>query len=803
MASTTGRTPIHSTEQAPQVEMPGVRPGVVAGPVSRRAAVLRACGILAVIAIWLGIASVGGPAIGSLTSLQSNDQEAFLPAGAESVRAANAAKPFSRTNSLPAFLLLSTTSGKATPDQLTAWQSVAASLPGTPIPNKDEAGANWGTLSDYLGPQPLTLIPAGDGEAGLVLIPLDSAKVTKRDAAGKSPLPSVVETIKTTAAAGAAGGQAHIAGPAALIADFGTAFGGIDGLLLVVALGAVLIILFLVYRAIALPFVVLFTSIFGLTLAGGVVYLLADNDVIKLNGQSQGILSILVVGAATDYGLLLVARYREELQRTASKYTAMRRAWRACVAPIAASAGTVMIGLLCLLLSDLNSNKSLGPVGAVGIAAALVAALTLLPALLMGGRWLFWPRVPHAPGVGKHDSLVAPIQATDLVDPGSVAGEHKHRADATLPETPGRVGIWTRIASLVGRHPRRLWVLTAIVLGVVCLAVPTLKASGTAQTDVFLTKVDSIAGQEQLVKHFPGGSGSPVVIVAPQGSLPDVVAKLGNVGGLAPNPLVVSALPGGQGEPLVVDGKVQVQATLTAAADSPEAKRVVGDVRSALHSLPGGDQILVGGGTATQIDTLTNSKHDLRVIIPAILLAVLLVLIVLLRSLVAPLLVVAATVLSFGTALGVAALMFNHVFDFPGSDPAVPLFSFVFLVALGVDYSIFLMTRAREEVAVHGPKEGVLRALTVTGGVITSAGVVLATTFAALAVIPILFLAQIAFVVAFGVLLDTLVVRTLLVPALAYDLGKWTWWPGKPRPSKHQLELLAERELVDAGEPRA
>jgi len=524
----------------------------------------------------------------------------------------------------------------------------------------------------------------------------------------------------------------------------------------------VLVILILVYRAIALPFVVLFTSVSALALAGGVVYLLAKNEVIPLNGQSQGILFILVVGAATDYGLLLVSRYREELTRVDSTWTALKRAWRACLEPIAASAGTVIIGLLCLLLSDLNSNRSLGPVGAIGIASAFIAAMTLLPALLMAGRWLFWPRIPHVveSATGSTDS-------------------HKH-------------GLWEKISVSVARHPRKYWAITVVVLAAACAFVPTLKASGTAQTDVFLTDVDSIAGQQALSDHFPGGSGNPVVVIAPEAATQDVISAVGGVDGISGEPTAVTA--GGTGPqaagapPLVVNGQVQIQATLAAAADSEDAENTVRAVRDAVHALPDGSAILVGGNTAIQLDTVETSARDLRVIIPVVLLAVFIVLLLLLRSVIASLLLVFATVLSFGAALGVSALVFNNVFDFPGADPAVPLFAFVFLVALGIDYSIFLMTRAREEVAFYGPHDGVMRGLRLTGGVITSAGIVLAATFAALSVIPILFLAQIAFIVAFGVLLDTFVVRTLLVPALAIDMGYFTWWPIRPKPTKHQLE---------------
>ena len=626
----------------------------------------------------------------------------------------------------------------------------------------------------------MPFVPSEDGQAALVLVPLSAEQVTTVDAEGKNPLSDVIDGIRVAAEAAAAGAEVHIAGPAGLIADLGAAFAGIDGLLLLVALGAVLVILLLVYRAIALPFVVLFTSISGLALAGGVVYLLAKNDVIPLNGQSQGILFILVVGAATDYGLLLVSRYREELTRVESTWTAIKIAWRACLEPIAASAGTVIIGLLCLLLSDLNSNRGLGPVGAIGIASAFVAALTLLPALLMLGRWLFWPRIPR---------------------PGHVGGP-------VTSSTVGKHGIWERVSVAVARHPRRIWAITAAGLVIACLFVPTLKASGTSQTDVFLTDVDSIAGQQALTDHFPGGSGNPVVIIAPEAAADQVVAAVAGVDGISGEPTVVTASTGGppsaDAPPLVINGEVQIQATLSAIADGEEAENTVRAVRDAVHAIPEyGDAILVGGNTAIQIDTVDTSARDLRVIIPAILLAVLIVLILLLRSLVAAVLLVVATVLSFGAALGVSALVFNHVFNFPGADPAVPLFAFVFLVALGIDYSIFLMTRAREEVAFHGPHDGVMRGLRLTGGVITSAGIVLAATFAALAVIPILFLAQIAFIVAFGVLMDTFIVRTLLVPGLAIDMGAFTWWPIRPKPTKHQLAHRGPAGIGSAAGPSA
>jgi RND superfamily putative drug exporter len=730
------------------------------GPVRRGPLLWRAVALVVLIGVWLTIGALGGPKVGSLSSVQSNDQQSFLPANAESVEASRAAKAFDNSGALPAFVVWATDEATS-PQQFASWQQVAVTMPSRPV---DGAQPELGTIGDYLRPGTLQVVPSQDGRAGLLVVPLDQVRSTKQNADGENALSPLVESIRAAAAAGAAGAQSHVTGPAGIIGDLSKAFAGIDGILLLVAVLAVLIILFLVYRAVALPVLVLLSAVGALALAGWVVYELASAGHLTLSGQSQGILFILVVGAATDYGLLLVSRYREELHRYPSTWDALSRAWRACLAPIGASAGTVIIGLLCLTLSELNSNRSLGPVGAIGIAAALLAGLTFLPVLLLLGRWIFWPRVPHLDATG---------------DP----------ADVTT-------GLWPRVAAFVGRRPRAIWIVTAVVLGLFCAVVPTFKASGTPQTEVFLDPEDSVIGQQVLSEHFPAGAGNPAIIITPQGSA-DAVAAAAAVDGVASvGVLGAGGRPAGAGvPPQVADGNVQLQAVLTDPADSAAADATLRRLRDAVHAVD--PAVLVGGQTAIQVDIRDAADHDLRVIIPIILVAVLLVLILLLRALVAPLLLMAATVLSFGATLGVSALVFNHLFGFPGADPAVPLYAFVFLVALGIDYSIFLMTRAREEVTGHGPREGVLRALRVTGGVITSAGVVLAATFAALGVIPILFLAQIAFIVAFGVLLDTLVVRSLLVPALSVDLGRTTWWPGRLSRAPGRHEAAATSDLPD------
>ncbi|MFC6234444.1 MMPL family transporter, partial [Leucobacter soli] len=322
-----------------------------------------------------------------------------------------------------------------------------------------------------------------------------------------------------------------------------------------------------------------------------------------------------------------------------------------------------------------------------------------------------------------------------------------------------------------------------------------LQAHGVAQSELVLGASEARDGQQALGEHFPGGSGSPVHVLAPEAELQAVADTLLSSDGIDGVSVLSADAPSGAGsvtadgivaagppgtpapEPTVIEGRVMLQGTLTDAADSEAAQATVRDLRTVFAG--DGADALVGGVTATAIDTNDASIHDRTLIIPVVLAVILLILMLLLRSILAPVLLILTTVLSFGTALGVSALVFNGVFEFPGADPAVPLFGFVFLVALGIDYNIFLATRVREESKAHGTRAGIIRGLSVTGGVITSAGLVLAATFAALSVLPILFLVQIAFIVAFGVLLDTFLVRALLVPALMYDIGPAVWWPSK------------------------
>ncbi|MEV6239202.1 MMPL family transporter [Lentzea sp. NPDC051838] len=648
--------------------------------------------------VWLALGGFTGPYAGKLSEVSENDSSAFLPNSAESTQVAELQKKFQRSNAIPAIVLVERKGGLTEQDR------------------KYLADRGKGFQASPVIPAP------NDNEAAQIVVLLDPAKEV-RD--------SVLQLRDGTRGA-PAGLTVLVTGPAAQIADLVEAFGGIDGLLLVVAGAVVALILLVVYRSPLLPVIVLVSAVFALGLASFVVYLLAKNDILALNGQSQGILSILVFGAATDYALLLVARFREQLRDTQDKYASIRLAWRGTVEPIAASAGTVILGVLCLLFSDLDSNKGLGPVAAIGIGAALLTTMTFLPATLaLLGRAAFWPFAP--------------------------------KFGSPHPETSG---LWGRVANTVRSKPRAIWIVTTLVLLVGAAFLPQLKASGTAQSEVFLTQVESVTGQEVLSRHFPGGTGSPTVIVAAESKTAEVLQK-SKVDGVA------DVRPTGTAE-----GLVRIEATLKDAPDSDAAVATVERIRAAVHGI---DDAKVGGQTATLLDTRNTSEHDRLLIIPIVLVVIFLVLALLLRSLLAPVLLIATVVLSFAATMGVSALVFNHVFDFPGSDPVVPLFGFVFLVALGIDYNIFLMTRVREEARSLGTVEGTLRGLSLTGGVITSAGVVLAATFAALAVLPILFLTQIAFIVAFGVLLDTLLVRSLLVPALSVDIGGRIWWPSKLR----------------------
>lgn len=695
------------------------------------------------ILVWLVGAAIGGPYFGRVDEVSSNDRTAYLPATAEATEVQERLSGFTDGDAVPAvvvFVAGNDAGGELTDDDLTA------------IGERLAAAGDLDVVDGDVSPP----IPSEDGAAAQAFVPLS----------GSADLSEATGELRETLSSGLPTGvDLYVTGPAGFTSDLASAFAGIDGLLLGVALAAVLVILVVVYRSLLLPLAVLATSMFALCLALLTVWHLARAGVLLLSGQTQGILFILVIGAATDYALLYVARFREELVRTPDRWTATWRALRGSFEPILASGGTVIAGLLCLLLSELRSNSTLGPVAAVGIAFAMLAALTLLPALLLAlGRAAFWPRRPAYDPAAERA--------------GSARG--------------GERGLWGRVSRAVRTRPRTIWITTAAVLALGCVGITQLQASGVPQSELVLGASEARTGQDRLAEHFPAGSGSPVYVVAPQDELQRAADVLLQEDGIAQVAIsadtpsgtapvtadgVQAAGPPPVPEPTVSDGDVLLQGTLEDAADSAAAEQTVRDLRTAYaDSVP---EALVGGESATDLDTNDASIRDRTLIVPIVLVVILLILMLLLRAVLAPVLLILTTVLSFGTAMGVAALVFNDVLGFPGADPAVPLFGFVFLVALGIDYNIFLMTRVREESIEHGTREGVLRGLRLTGGIITSAGLVLAATFTALAVIPVLFLAQLAFIVAFGVLLDTFAVRSFLVPALGYDIGRAIWWPSK------------------------
>ncbi|MWB99948.1 MMPL family transporter [Agromyces seonyuensis] len=723
---------------------PDAPPPTVSDPRPRVPRWLRALIPTVLILVWFAAFGLGGMAFGDLSDVSTDDQVAFLPASSEATEVDALQDGFRDGESIPAIVVAASDDGS----ELTEAQVADLDALRTDVLGVD------GVDADQASP----LIPSDDGEAVEFVLSLDA------DGADET----VAEVRAVVADADVDGTTVAVTGPAGFTADLVGAFAGIDGLLLAVALAAVFVILVIVYRSLLLPIIVLLSSMSALCLAVLVVVALARADVLLVNGQVQGILFILVIGAATDYALLYCARYREALGAGRRRWPATLAALRGSWEPILASGGTVIVALLILLVSELNSNKALGPVAAIGIACALAASLTFLPAMLYAtGRAAFWPRKLPAPG-----------------DAAALGG------DEALPER----GVWHAVGRLVSRRPRVVWIASVVLLALMSLGLAGLKADGVPTSEFVLGTSEARDGQDLISAHFPGGSGSPTVVIAPEDDLDDVAEVALGVDGVESAAVVVDSdagvatltedgvqafgPPGTPApEPVVVDGNVQVQLTLSDPADSLEAEETVRELRTALDEV--GTEVLVGGTTAVALDTNDAAIADRTLIIPLVLAAILVILMLLLRSIVAPLLLVGSVVLSFAAALGVSALVFDYVFGFEGADPSVPLFGFVFLVALGVDYNIFLMTRVREESVAHGTRTGILRGLALTGGVITSAGLVLAATFAALGVLPILFLAQIAFIVAFGVLLDTFLVRTLLVPALAYDLGARIWWPSR------------------------
>jgi putative drug exporter of the RND superfamily len=688
---------------------------------ARRAARL-VCGRRAkwvVLVLWLAVFVLAAPLGTMLSDEENNEASSWLPASAESTMVVDRTEDF-RPDTMDAVAIFARPRGLTAADRRQIDDAADAI-------RRMRAHGIQGART--VGP---IFERRADPRAAQILVPI------LVDETGWDRLSDAVHEIRDTLGP-ADGLQAHVTGPAGNAADQADAFAGIDGTLLYTALTVVIVILLFTYRSPTLLLLPVFSVVGALLSAQAVIYLLARHAGLVVNGQSAGILTVLVFGAGTDYALLLVARYREELRRHTDRHEAMALALHRAGPAIVASASTVALSMLVLLVADMNSTSGLGPVAAIGVAVALLAMITLFPALLViFGRWFFWPAIPH---VGS-------------------------------PE-PTERGVWARVGRRIAVRPRWVWATTALVLAACSLGLTVLRAEGLSNADSFTDTPDSVTGQRLQARYFPAGSGDPVVIIARAPARAEVVRAVSGTDGVVPG--TVGSPPAAR---RIRDGRVYLEATLTDAADSSAAEATVRRVRTAVHALPGADA-QVGGTTAVRMDADHAAARDRNLIIPLILVVVLIILAVLLRALIAPLVLIATVVLSFAAALGISALFFRHVFHFAGEDTSFPLFVFVFLVALGIDYSIFLMTRVREETVTSGTRRGTLTGLSATGGVISSAGLVLAGTFAALASLPVVGFTEIGFAVALGVLLDTFVVRSVLVCALSLDIGDRMWWPGR------------------------
>ncbi len=793
-----------------------------------------------VFAVWLlGIFIAFGTNLpGKFADAEENESTSFLPGDAESTKALTATEELQGGELAPAVIVYRRESGLTEADRQQIADDVVRlteqRFPGVVADGAATAGADaegGGTtapaedLPEGCG-SPVSAVPgqpdgyepfvgpicSSDGKAAIITAYLKGNGESDR-------ILDPVQFWRDTVSDPGGGLEVKVTGGAGYAADAIEVFEGINGTLLLAAVSLVIVLLILIYRSPIFLFVPLVAIIFAEILARSVGYGLSELGV-TINGQSSSIMSIMVLGAGTDYALLIVARYREELHHTEDRHVAMQAAMASAGPAVFASAATVIAALLCLSIAKVNGTSGMGPIVAMGVACAALSMLTLLPALLtIFGRRAFWPFVPHTPRWSEADqprqralgrrivegsrvfalsavvvaclivlvllplvllnailrALFAWITRGHVRIPSLIVGpldravfqpyeirrtKHERLADATH-------GFWKEVGDRVAENPTRVLVGSTAVLLVMCAGLLFFSTDLTTN-DSYRTKVESVEGQELLSKSFPSGASAPTDVIVPdRADVPAVSRALADVEGVqSVSPPVAEGDPG-----------VLVQATLEPEPYSTEAFDLIEPMRDAAHEAAPGT--LIGGASAVEFDVREAAAWDSAVIPPIVLVVVFLILVALLRAVIAPLVLIGTVIVSFLAALGVGYFVFDVFFGFPGSDPSLPLFAFVFLVALGVDYNIFLMARAREETLKHGTREGILRALAVTGGVITSAGIVLAGTFSVLAVLPLVFLTEIGFVVAFGVLLDTFLVRSVLVPAIVFKLGGRVWWPSK------------------------
>jgi RND superfamily putative drug exporter len=788
-----------------------------------------------VFAIWfVGIFIAAGPANlpAKFEDAESNEATSYLPGDAESTAALEATKSLQEGEIAPAVVIFRRESGLTAADRRAIVEDVGA-MTAKRFPGVVSDGATAAAGGNDHAPDgaakaptgvppgcgtPLTTVPgqpAGyEPFVGPVCSPDGKAAIVSAYIKGNGEGERILDPVKywrEQLPSDDGGLQARITGGAGFSADAIEVFEGINGTLLLAAVSLVIFLLIVIYRSPFFFLIPLAAVLFAETLSRSLGYGLTELGV-TVNGQSSSIMSVLVLGAGTDYALLLVSRYREELHRTVDKHVAMKTALSSAGPAILASAATVIAALFCLTLAKVNGTAGLGPIAAMGIACAALAMLTLLPALLtIFGRRAFWPFVPHTPETAPGPNIVSGRARAKIVDGGTAGGllrvalasllvlvllplvllnwALRRLSGGRIPSlivgpldravfTPYEVrrhrlehvadvthGTWAQVGARVARSPRRVMGGSIAILLVLCAGLAFFSTELTAE-DTYRSEVESVEGQHLLNRSFPAGTTGLTDLVVPERSeVAQVRAAVAGTEGVEGVSGPISEGPPG----------TLLQATLEPNPYSTTAFDLVEPMRKAAHRVSPGT--LVGGPTAVEFDVRDAAGRDSTVIPPIILLVVFLILVALLRAVTAPLVLIGTVILSYLAALGVGYFAFEFIFDFPGSDPSLPLFAFVFLVALGVDYNIFLIARAREETIKHGSEQGILRALAVTGAVITSAGIVLAGTFSVLAILPLTFLTELGFVVAFGVLLDTFLVRSVLVPAIALTLGDKFWWP--------------------------
>ncbi|MER6612401.1 MMPL family transporter [Streptomyces xantholiticus] len=659
----------------------------------------------AVVALWVAVIALALPFAGKLADAQRDNIIDYLPASADSTQVAKIEQALPGGESTELVVVYHRDGGLTAADRTHAQQRI------------DEI-----TGAHEFGGGPPRGIPSQDGTT--LMYPMSTTEPGTDNDARIALVDDVRERL---AAAPVEGLDAELGGPGALMTDMEKVFETIDGTLMIATVLVVAVLLILTYRSPFLWLVPLTVVGTAAVASQALVYGLIQGFDLTVTSQSAAIMTVLVFGAGTDYALLLVARYREELRRIERPYDAMLAALRGCGPAVLASSGTVAAGLLCLLAADLNSASGLGPVGAVGVVSALAAMLTLLPAVLvLLGRRVFWPLVP------------------------AYGSEPKQRRS-----------LFAAMGSSAGRRPAAVLVSGMLLLGALTLGVFNLPGD-LAQEDSFTQQPESVTAMKTLAEAYPGQGSQPITVVAPTGTAEAALAEARRTQGVA------SAEAGRSG-----GGWTEITVLAKDAPETPGETATIEALRAGL------DGSHVGGPSAQQLDLADTSASDQKIVIPLVLGAVLLILVVLLRSLVAPLMLTVAVVAVWGAVMGLGGLVFEPVFGFEGLDPGMPLLSFVFLVALGVDYGIFLMHRMREE-SLDGadPRTAALTALRTTGGVIASAGIVLAATFTVLMNLPLVPLFEMGFLVAVGVLLDTFLVRTYLVTSASLLLGRRVWWPG-------------------------